>query len=743
MAEFNEMNNDVVSGVEPAKKGKGKLVAGITAGAIAVVAGGGAVAYASSDYVKNQVKLTVSSPENYYAWVSEKNTEDFAKQVGEQYRTSLEEMKSGQKSSVSLKYEANDDARNFFTDGIEDATVLDIIKNISSISIGMNADSKDSIVSGNAFIALNDDNLVTFDMAVDSSAMDVFFCIPELNEQWIDVEADDVYGISNNTANSVSEKMKNLESVITPDELESEINKYGSLWNECIADVSLEKKADIAIADINVNYTVASVTLDEAKANEIAVKFVNAVKEDEILKSIVVDRLEITDVDGYNADLDDLLEEIESDTDLSSEDTVTINTYIDPTGCIRGVSFETSENDSAKFIVGKDGDEIRGEFTVSENGEEEFNAVLTVTDNGGKYSGSLDMTFEGETASVEFTDLETVDEKKGYMNGVVTVILPESTEIQPISLELSSDGNSQQIALPLDIEGTNYGKFTLTVSSENGAEPSVPDKSTAFVINDDTDAELSDYVEQAKVEEFVKNIILKIGFSEEDADEVAKAVGEELYYDYSAYYDYDDFDTAYSYDGWDDDEDYGDFGDDELINDEFNLDEYFNFQDEFQDYDDPYKDDIVIAGDRQAYLGVCDNGVSGYNGGYEGSTIGYNATVADITGNGTYTVKVTADTDGYRNLFGDKKPNGISQLFVEFSGMENQSESSMEIKSIKIDGKEIAVTENVDSYYDGEYLSAGIYSSWAEVFDETNMVDLSDIGEWTEIEVTFEVKGMK
>ena len=59
MAEFNNQPNDVVTGVERVKKGKGKVIAGITAGAIAVVAGGGAIAYAASDYVKNQVKRKI------------------------------------------------------------------------------------------------------------------------------------------------------------------------------------------------------------------------------------------------------------------------------------------------------------------------------------------------------------------------------------------------------------------------------------------------------------------------------------------------------------------------------------------------------------------------------------------------------------------------------------------------------------------------------------------------------------
>lgn len=757
MAEFNDFNNqsnDVVTGVERAKKGKGGLIAGITAGVLVVAVGGGFAAYATSDYVKNQVKLTVSSPENYYTWVNEKNSEDFAKQVSEQYRIAIDEMKSGQKSSVSLKYEVSDDARNMLIDeiGEEEQEVIDIIKNFNDISVSVNSDSKDSLVSGNASVAWNGENLATFDMAFDSSAMNMLFRIPELTEQWLDVDMTDSYYVDEESEN-YQKYMKDPESLITPEELETEITKYSNLWNECIADVELEKKTDVAISDITVNYTVASVTIDETKAKEISEKFINAVKEDEILKGIVVDKLAVATAEEYTSELDDALADIAENYDENSTETVTLNTYIDPTGCIRGVSFESSENDLMKFVVGKDGDEVRGEFLVSEDGEEDFKGILTAKDNGGKYSGAVDMTADDTTISIEFTDLETVDEKKGYMNGVLTFVIPpeviDSETNAIFSVSLSSDGSSQQISAPIDIDGTNYGTIVLNISSEVGAEPSMPDKSGAFVVNEDTEAELSDYVAQDKMEEFIKNILLKIGFSDEMATEGATSIGEELYYDYS------DYEDDYDY-GWDD-EDY-DYDSDDLEDsddlddlDDLEFDDTDDLDDEDDDYstaggfdydaeDDPYYNDMVIAQEGQAYMCIVDNNMNASYAGFE-DTLAYNATLADITGNGTYTVKVTADTDGYRNALSGKKPNGIAILAVEAAGLENSDNAVMEIKNVKIDGKEYEITGTVETINNGEgTISSMICNSFA---DDVDIIDVSEIGEWTDIEVTFEVKGME
>lgn len=586
MEEFNNQPNDVVTGVERVKKGKGKVIAGITAGAVAVVAGGGAIAYAASDYVKNQVKLTVSSPENYYAWVNEKNSDDFAKQVSEKYRLALDEMKSGQKSSVSLKYEANDELRNLFLDEVSatDAPELvDMIENFNSIAIVANSEAKDSTVTGNTSIEWNGEKLVSFDSAYDTSAMDFLIRIPELAEQWIDVDIADSFYIDEETDN-YQKYMKDPESLITPDELETEIAKYTNLWNECTSDVELEKKADVNIADITVNYTVASVTIDEVKAKEIAEKFLTAFKDDEIIKGIAVDKLAVMTADEYVSNLDDELGSLDEKYSGNPDKSVTLNTYIDATGCIRGVLFENTENDLMKFVVGKDGSEVRGEFVMSEDGTEEFNGTLTAQENNGKYSGAVDMTADGTSFSIEFSDLETVNEEKGYMNGVVTfVIPPELTDSETntiVALSLTSDGNSQQISMPIDVESTNYGTIVLDISSEKGAEPAMPDKSGAFTIDNETGFVISDYVEQDKTEEFIKNIFLTIGLNEELADEYATALGDELYYDYSSDYGWDDYDDYDDY-GWDDDfEDVEwDVDEDSDVVDDWDIDEDIDLDD--------------------------------------------------------------------------------------------------------------------------------------------------------------------
>ena len=109
MAEINDTNinaEDVVSGVEVVKKSKKGLIAGgiavLTAG---VVAGGGLAAYSLSDFVKNQVKLRFSSPENYSTWIYEKNADALAEQLATAYEKRLEQLDDGQQMTFSLSYD--------------------------------------------------------------------------------------------------------------------------------------------------------------------------------------------------------------------------------------------------------------------------------------------------------------------------------------------------------------------------------------------------------------------------------------------------------------------------------------------------------------------------------------------------------------------------------------------------------------------------------------------------------------
>lgn len=569
MPDINDLNNDVVSGVDVAPKKSGAKVAAITAGALAVVAGGGFAAYNMSDYVKNQVKLTVSKPASYYAWVNEENTNEYAKKAADKYRLAIEKAKNGQTSSCSVKYETSQEVKDLVVNLLygssskkseEDNAIIDVINNIDSIKIGAEAGVKKSSVQGNTFAELNDQRLMTFDFAysdIVSEDMTIFFRIPELTEKWFGASYSD---ISDEVAADEEEElamkaykafMEDPEAFLSPEDFENEVKRYMGVWNASIEDVQLEKKQEVTIGEITTEYTVLTVEIDQAKAKQIAENFINEAKNDSVIKGIVVDKLEAMTEDEYNAQLDEILEEMDSETD--SDTVLTLTTYVDPKGDIRGFAFDVPDDASFSYIIGKENDQLRGIMTMSEDGEEKAHAEISATETDGVYNGSADITItetsydweteedvsEQKTASLTFTDVKVENDTLGYLSGNFVLTIED---MDAITINCASDGASQSISYPIIIDEKDYGTVTVSFSVNDGADPAIPEKSDAIMVDSDFDEEdFAEYVSEDEMEKFINELMTKVGFSEEYAEEIAKSAVNSLYSNYD-YDDYDDYD---------------------------------------------------------------------------------------------------------------------------------------------------------------------------------------------------------
>ncbi|MBR6384910.1 MAG: hypothetical protein IKS03_02140 [Ruminococcus sp.] len=545
MADMNEWGNntsDSVSGVENVTSSKkGKKIAIISASVIAVAAGAGAIAYNSSDYIKNQVKLRMMKPENYYAWVNEENAQEYAAKVREQYEKSLEKIKNGQSASVAVKYDVSDDVKNYLVDNMlgveygedeETDMLIDIIKNINSLEIGSGAAVKSGDVSGDMYINLNDDKLMTVDYAMADGAAEMFMRVPELTERWLSMNIENTLeetymdDDARELMDAYKEVLKDPESVISPEELEDMIIRYTKVWNDSIGDIKLERSEETAVGDISMNYTVVSVELTNDKLVSIAENFINEAKNDEVLKRVVIDKCKAVTEDEYVSQLDEILDDIK---EQSSDETAVYETYIDPKGVIRGCALKSDDAKvEAKYIMGLEGDQIRGEAYIFEDGEETFRADLTATDSGNKYTGNIDVKVEEETASVEFTDFEIVNEDNGFFSGDITINIPD---VDPISLNFNSDGSTMEASTDIKIEDIEIGKFTLKLSEDFGKAPEIPSADDAYMLDPETFDSLSDYVSKEDAENFIRTICTKIGFNDDYANQAAEAFAQGAYPD--------------------------------------------------------------------------------------------------------------------------------------------------------------------------------------------------------------------
>lgn len=736
---MDEMNNnfdtnDVVSGVENVTSKGGKKVAAVTAGVIAVAAAGGGAAYACSDYVKNQVKLLVCKPDSYYTWVNEENAEDFAEKLAEQYTDGIARIDAGSSVSMAMQYDLSDTAKELLKEEVgDDETTSAIVDNLNSIALGIDAQVKKGDAQDSIYLNWNEDRLVTIDAAIQDGGNLGFFRIPELTEKWACLDIESLIGEvpveDDEAAKKLEEALTKFAAdpaeYLTADELKSEIVKYVGVWNNSTSDVTLEKKADVNICDISVEYTIATVELTDEKAKEICKTFCEEIKNDDVIKGVIVDKLEAVSEEDYNSAIDDVLSNIEENTE-PSDDTLSISTYIDPKGVIRGMSAKFNEDDMS-FIFGKDGDQVRAEFFITEDGEEQCRAELTAAEAENKYSGNIDMSADDETVSIEFTNFEIVDEKLGTFNAETTFIIPDEEQF---AIKFSADGNTQNASADIEVEGENYGTLMLTMTIGDSASPEIPDKASAFLIDEEFDIDaLKEYVTEDEMNSFIVSLLTKMGMTDDNAKSIGDMAAASIYEENSGYdYDYDYDDDEFEFD-MDDDSDDIDI-DDEM--DDLDLDDF--------SVDDKYADDMVRAESGQAYMAIADSDLEALYMGMGYESLSYKAGVADIKGDGSYTVSVTADTDGYKEATDNTKPNGVYCLGVVIEGVEGMENAEAKVTSIKFDGKDYPLTSDaICENYDDEY-SIIIY---ADDYTEENSVDLSDIGEWTTAEVTFEVKGLK
>ncbi len=530
MSEFNES----VSGVETVKKSKAPIVAGITAGVVAVVAGGSVIAYNTSAFVKNKVKLATLSPTEYYAWVNDLNSSEQIEKLSESYGEYLEFASQNSDKGVNVKinaqYTMSDGLKTLVKNamgGTDKANAF--IDNINNVSLTLDESVFQGNIGYNLGLDFNGNDVADLEMSMDYANMFMIGRVPQLTEKYLGMD------LTSALETSGAVETGFIGDNLTQEEFRSLAEKYTSLWNDCVSEVQQEKGEEITVGDYTSKYTVLAVDMNEEFIENTAEKYINTIKEDETIKDIVVNRLEICDEEKYFADLDNALEEIKSDEDGEDDNLIlTLKTYIDSNGKIRGISLMDNENAGFEFVfAGESEEKANGILTFSNPDEEvEVKCDIDYVANDNKYTGSVNMNFtENEDKTnilVGFTDLETVNEDYGYMNGNLNVSIDDSA---PFAVALSSDGSSQKASFDIDVEDVNYGNVVLEISSSEITELSIPDKSGAYIIDENT-KDLEGYVSEEDVINFIASVVKNIGFA--STDEEARDIVNSYLYGYSS-----------------------------------------------------------------------------------------------------------------------------------------------------------------------------------------------------------------
>ena len=612
----NQFDGMSVSGVENVtKKGKGKkaaLIGGISA---AVIVGGSAAAYGLSDTVKNQVKLRMSKPEKYYAWVTEKNSETLGKLLSESYKKELDKYEKGENVKFKFSYAPTEDAKEKFLEYTigedyeseadeDEKNLIDIVKKHDEYALASDVSFKKGVVNSNFGLDLSGDRFLSFESAFDMNDIDVFFRVPELKKQWIGLNVDVEEAASEIGMGSLMDTYKDIvkdpASYLSPEDLETEVNRYVNVWGSFADSVRVEKKEKVEICDIEVDYTVATIEMTEKDVAQLGLDMLKELRDDKYVKNLVTDKLDVVEEDEYKETIDSLIDRAKSsieDGDLDDEETFfTIDTYIDFTGTVRGLKFTNDVDESFFMAIGKDGDDIRAEVTFTEDGEEVMSAKLNAVEDSKKYTGDIVFTSEDsdDEVKVEFEDFKLESDDKLYFSGDFVINVPD---VDPIKISCKSNGKKQEISYELKIDDVDYGKLALEYSADNDVNVEIPDKNDAYMVNSDDidDFELEKYVTKDEFSKFSKDLIEKIGFTGDTAEDLAKEMTDELFdtvddslggddYDWDDDFDWDDYDF--------DDDDYSTASKDKkqattsAYDDDYSFDDFDWSSLKYEDYKD-------------------------------------------------------------------------------------------------------------------------------------------------------------
>jgi hypothetical protein len=366
----------------PKKKHRGALVAVIVI--LLLLAAGAVTAYAFQDTLMNSFAKLTKSPAEYYAYV-EKNA--IAKAVNEvaSAKNTLQNTPNAA-YDVSSEITVNRDTLDSLLQSSLGMSLSDLEAEIGIPleSIGFDAviGTDGDIINETFGLKLNQVNLITMELFMDSAAEKILLRLPELSQAYLSVSGED-------TGTSAAKLQE-----ITPERTADLLKRYGNIIVDNINQVALEDDAELSIDTLTTKSTKLTVTISEQDFYNMVTEVLEEAREDEY----IIDLLPMLDLteEEYQDYVDQAIDELDASSDSITDQTVTMLVYVNSKGEIIGREFSADDTDVAL-----------GYTKLSKSNYDEYN--LYVTDDTGTtvldINGSqkkTDGSYDGD-ASIEIS----------------------------------------------------------------------------------------------------------------------------------------------------------------------------------------------------------------------------------------------------------------------------------------------------------------------------------------------------
>lgn len=499
---------DTVSGVEVVKKKrKGLKIAAIAACAVGVLVGGSFATYALVPQVKNFVKLNLSSPEKYYAWVEKENNKEFAKV--------FEESNTAQVGNVNFTFDLNKDSINSLAGGSLDEEAGFTIPskfelNQASAEIdGYTTVNQKYIIDGNEFLSCN---------AYQKNG-EMYYQIPELSSSYIATDLGEIMSMMMQEVDEENEQVANIMSeimsmsasgdeIISNEDLKKLYERYSTILINNVKTVDRSKNVTCEAGGVSCKLTKLSAHIDEGTLYAFAKDALKELENDEIVIKLVTENFGITK-EEYKSSISEVNEMIGNINFSGGDDIIIMNVFVDNKGNVVGRTFDLIEDEETIGTLGYNftasGSDCGMSFFVEADDERYF-IDGNFKKNAGKYTGTINVS---DKFDIDVTDFRA-DE---FMEGDLTLKLSD-LGIDDVKVSFSTQDEKQLINADLNIQGQNLGSISISADSKTPESMVVfNDQATVYDMDN-----IDEYVNSINDSTLGKNVCKILGLDESYAD---------------------------------------------------------------------------------------------------------------------------------------------------------------------------------------------------------------------------------
>jgi hypothetical protein len=361
-------------------------------------------------------------------------------------------------------------------------------------------------------LSLNQVDIVTFEILMNTLNQEFFMRIPELSPAYLKQSLD--------TGEFDSEKYTELLKLLTPERTADFLKRYTNIIADNMNEVELSKNEEVSVDALTANCTKLTITVDNESLYDITSAILKEAKEDEYIYDLLplfeVSESEFKDaVDEAQDSLKDSLE-----SEMSDDSSLEMNVYVNDRGEIIGRDFEVEEDGSSLGSFGymNLGKNSNNEFSLyyeDMDGNKILEGNGTQTKKDDAYTGEIELVINDPTGEfpseigleIEYEDVKTeIKNNRYYQYGTYTISSPLAYGLTFV-VENNVDDDVQQCKMSVQMGSSPL--LTIDTKAKYLEDFTIPSVNENEEIYDFTDYET--YLSTVDIEAFISNLSEKLG----------------------------------------------------------------------------------------------------------------------------------------------------------------------------------------------------------------------------------------